>query len=211
MKKSIAPQSKAVPVKDVAAKVSRETQNESVTPRKAISTLGDSFSDRNRWMYDIQHRLENELDALKDDLRSYDPKISEIAAREAVEILAWMLPPNAPLTADEKINKVLRAISDEKTSGEEKVAISRRVMRSTGRPRGRPRTETAQHAISALTLHFSTSLSWREIALKVKGCNHKRPNLERSCSPCGDAIRDAVGRLEKFLKVRATIQIFRVR
>ena len=78
MKKSIAPQSKAVPVKDVAAKVSRETQNESVTPRKAISTLGYFFSDLNRWMYDIQHRLENELDALKDDLRSYDPKISEI-------------------------------------------------------------------------------------------------------------------------------------
>jgi hypothetical protein len=45
-----------------------------------------------------------------------------------------------------------------------------------------------------------TAMSWREIALIVKGCSHKRPNPERSCYPCGDAIRAAVGRLEQFLR-----------
>ncbi len=57
-----------------------------------------------------------------------------------------------------------------------------------------------QLAIRALSLHYATPLSWREIALAVKGCNHKRPNPERSCFSCGDAIRDAAGRLETFLK-----------
>ena len=36
--------------------------------------------------------------------------------------------------------------------------------------------------------------------LEGEGMQSETRNLERSCSPCGDAIRDAVGRLEKFLK-----------
>jgi hypothetical protein len=53
--------------------------------------------------------------------------------------------------------------------------------------------------MSILSLHYGTKLSWREIALTVKGCNHRRPNLERSCESCGDAIREAAGRLDTFI------------
>jgi hypothetical protein len=86
-------------------------------------------------------------------------------------------------------------------SEDERLAAMLRTGRSTGRRRGRPRNETSQHAIEAFTWYLATPLSWHEIAVKVKGCKHPRPNpKQRSCRPCGDAIRDAVGRPEKFLK-----------
>ena len=92
------------------------------------------------------------------------------------------------------------ALQDEDLSPADRRTAALRAGRSTGRPRGRPRDETSQQAIRALGLHLATSMSWREIALEIRGCNHDRPNPERSCEPCGEAIRNAATRLEALLK-----------
>jgi len=158
----------------------------------------------NRWVYDVEHRLRNELEALKESLRCEDERTRERATKEAREILGWLYRPPAPLSADEKLRKLHVATKDSNLSAEEQLTNVIRVLRSTGRPRGRPHTETAQHAIRAFSIHLATPLSWREISLKLKGpCGHVKNNpnpKERNCPHCGDAIRDAVGRLEKFLR-----------
>jgi hypothetical protein len=152
-----------------------------------------------RWLYSIQHTLQNHLESLRDDLASDDEQVRKRARDEAWEILDWLYPPPPPLSKAAQLQRVEAALKDQKLSDEDRLAAVRRAGRSTGRARGRPRTETAQHAIRALSLHYATPMSWREIALAVKGCKHKRPKLERSCYACGDAIRDAAGRLENFL------------
>ncbi len=154
----------------------------------------------NRWVYDLQGVLERHLDTLKDDLSSDDDRVRQQASNAASEILDWLHLPVPALSPDEQVQRALSALSDPMLSANQKLRAAQRAARSTGRPRGRPRTETAQHAIQALTLHFATPLSWREIALSVKGCNHKRPNPERSCEPCGEAIRNAATRLQSFLR-----------
>jgi hypothetical protein len=154
----------------------------------------------NNWVYDVRRVLERRLDSLRYDLDSDDEGVRDKARKQIPEIEAWLYPPAKPLPDEEKVRRTRDALGDGSLSPQERLAAARRVARSTGRPRGRPRTETAQHAIRALSLHLATPMSWREIALIVKGCNHKRPSSERSCRPCGDAIRDAVGRLEEFLR-----------
>jgi hypothetical protein len=152
-----------------------------------------------RWVYDTRRVLERHLEGLKDDLASDDDGIREKASEQAIQILDWLHPPLPPPSNAERLQGVQAVIADETLSATEKLAAVQRAGRSTGRRRGRPRTETAQLAIRALSLHYATPMSWREIALAVKGCKHKRPNPERSCHACGDAIRDAAGRLESFL------------
>jgi len=173
-----------------------------------MSSSIDSFIDK--WLYDIDHTLRIQLEALRDQLDSQDQHTREYAANQVREILDWLYQPPGPLPDDEKWRRTRDALHDESKSLKERLAAARRVARSTGRPRGRPRTDTAQHAIRALSLHLATDLSWRKIALIVKGCEHYpqgrkhyRPNpKELSCIACGDAIRDAVGRLEKFLRTK---------
>jgi hypothetical protein len=155
----------------------------------------------NRWLYDIQRVLEDRLETLKDDLRSDDEPIAERAANRASEILDWLYPPLPPLSQEEQLERISAAISNDKLPIEQKLAAVRRAGRSTRLRRGRPRDKTSQLAIRALSLHYATRLSWRKIALLVRGCNHsrKRPNPERSCIPCGQSIRRAAERLETFL------------
>jgi hypothetical protein len=158
----------------------------------------------NRWAYDIEGILRRALGALRDDLLSEDEDKAELAAKAAEEILDWLAPSQKRALSDEDKLRLIRDIDMARPAREQLSAIER-IKRSTGRRRGRPRSETSQHAIHALTLHLATPLSWREIALKVKGCNHhkNRPHPDqRSCPPCGDAIRDAVGRLETFLRTK---------
>jgi hypothetical protein len=154
----------------------------------------------NDWLYDMGRALKDRLDTLKDDLRSDDEHIQQQATQEATEILGWLYPPAKPLSQEQQLQRVAAALRNEALSPEDRLTAVKFAGRSTGRTVGRPRTETAQHAIRALTLFYATPLSWREIALDVKGCEHKRPNPERSCAKCGDAIREAAGRLENFLK-----------
>jgi hypothetical protein len=87
------------------------------------------------------------------------------------------------------------------------------------RKRGRPRTETVQIAIRALSMHRkgqglrevkkkghkrrlvpTEKMDWRTIAMKLIGCKHVGNTVTRSCVPCGDAIAQAVRRLERTLK-----------
>lgn len=154
----------------------------------------------NRWVYDVERILKRALQDAVDRLRSCDEKTAELAEQDIAEILDWLLPPPKPISKEAKLQKIKELCSDSTILTEKKTALIEKVLHSTGRPKGRPRTETAQHAIQAYSLHLATPLSWREIALKVIGCRHDRPNPERSCICCGDAIRDAVGRLENFLK-----------
>lgn len=159
----------------------------------------DRFIDH--WVYEIDGVLRRQLDSLKDDLRSEDQQVQKRAESEADEILNWLLHAPAPLTDAEQLHRVEQIIADERLSTSGRRTAAMRALRSTGRRRGRPRDETSQQAIRALTLHLATGKSWREIALEVRGCSHKRPHpTERSCAPCGDAIRDAAGRLDSFLK-----------
>jgi hypothetical protein len=154
----------------------------------------------NRCVYDVDRILRSALDALRDDLCSEDKDTAGRATKDATEILDWLYPATPAISVQERLKKAKDAINNQALSETEQLVALRRAARSTGRPRGRPRTETAQDAIRAFSMHLATPLSWREIALRVKGCNHKRPSpLQRSCPACGDAIRDAAGRLEKFL------------
>jgi hypothetical protein len=156
-----------------------------------------------RWVYDVERILRNALDVLSDDLSSEDVQTAELAAAGASEILDWLYPPPQPLSAQERLKRATNAINSTPLLESERIAALQRIARSSGCRRGRPRTETSQHAIRAFTLHLATPLSWREIALRVKGCNHKRRDPQRrSCVHCGDAIRDAAGRLEKFLRTK---------
>ncbi len=148
------------------------------------------------WAYNIERVLARQLDALQYDLDSSDEQLRERAEREIPEFRSWLDPP---------------------VKGK--------------RGRGRPRTR-ANDAIRALTLHVSTTKSWRQIAMEVYGCEHActkcgrrkgkpfeggrkigpccptcsgslirtKPDNERSCFACGDAVREAVGKLVKFLK-----------
>lgn len=154
----------------------------------------------NRWLFDVEHKLRNRLDALTDDMRSDDDATAEQAAEEASKILDWLYPTPHPLSNEQQLQRASAVIADDSLSPEQRLAAAKRALRSTRQGRGRPRDETSQLAIRALTLHYATRLSWREIALTVRGCNHKRPNPERSCSPCGESIRQAAIRLQKFLK-----------
>lgn len=139
--------------------------------------------------HDIEMVLKRRLENLKDDLRSDDLATSQAVCEEAGEILDWLSPPLPPLAADAKLQAARLVLEEKGLSTEERRAVALRALRSTGRPRGRPRSETSQHAIQALSLRSATAMSWREIALKLKGCNHTRPKPERSCVPCGEAIR----------------------
>ncbi len=152
------------------------------------------------WGANIRRVLERQLDSLHYDLDSDDEEARRKADHEIPLIRAWLFPPADPLTASEKERKVQAVANDPNLSTEERLVKIGRAARSTGRKRGRPKTDTARHAISALSLHLATHRSWREIALIVGECNHSRPNpSERSCTHCGDKIRDAVGHLETFL------------
>jgi hypothetical protein len=153
----------------------------------------------NRWLYDIQRVLENQLETLKDDLRSDDEATTERAADEVSKILDWLYLPSPPLSKEEQINRAAAAIANGTLSDEQRLAAVVQAGRSTHYRRGRPRNETSQLAIRALTLHYTTGLSWREIALAVRGCKHKRPSPERSCEACGESIRQAAIRLQRFL------------
>jgi hypothetical protein len=90
------------------------------------------------------------------------------------------------------------------------------------RKRGRPKTETIQNAIHALSLYrkgkstigvigkgkplteqrFGATgrMNWREIALKVIGCKHSGRTTTKSCISCGEAIERAVSRLKRTLE-----------
>jgi hypothetical protein len=154
----------------------------------------------NRWLYNIELILRDRLESLKDDLCSDDEATSARASNEAGEILDWLMPPSPPLSHSEQLQRIQAALQDEGLSPADRRTAALRAGRSTGRPRGRPRDETSQQAIRALGLHLATSMSWREIALEIRGCKHSRPNPERSCEPCGKAMQNAANRLESFLK-----------
>jgi hypothetical protein len=156
----------------------------------------------NGWVYNVDAYLRRNLDSLKDDLASDDEGVKKNADKQAENIFCWIAPPLPPLPASARIERAEAALSNESTTAEEKIAAAQRVMRSTGRSRGRPRDETSQYAVKALALHYATQLSWRQIALEIKGCNHSlhRPNVNLACEPCGEAVRAASQRLEKFLK-----------
>jgi hypothetical protein len=164
----------------------------------------------NRWLYDIESKLRGRLETLKDDLRSDDEDTRKLATEEADRILDWLYLPPKPLSEAEQLQRMEDALKDGKMSAKEKRAAVLRAGRSTGRAKGRPRDATSRLAVRALGLHLATGMSWPEIAMKLKGCDHKRPlppkqkprkrNPALSCEDCGDAIRVAVYRLRSFLK-----------
>lgn len=161
------------------------------------------------WLHDIQRWLMNCLDNLKDDLGSDDAAINARARTEAEQIMAWLFPPPPPLSAQERLRRAAAAAADPTLTEEQKQLAACRATRSTGRKRGRPRNETSQLAVRALTLFYAKGFqpgqshnhggTWREIARQIKPCNHEGRNEHRSCRACGDAVRDAAGRLEDFL------------
>jgi hypothetical protein len=163
-----------------------------------------------RWLYDIESKLRRRLETLKDDLRSDDEDTRKLATGEAGKILNWLYLPPKPLSKADQLQRMEDAFKDGKMSAKEKLTAALRAGRSTGRAKGRPRDETSRLAVRALGLHLATDMSWREIAMRLKGCSHERPlparqeprkrNPALSCGDCGEAMRVAVYRLRSFLK-----------
>jgi hypothetical protein len=160
-----------------------------------------------RWLFDVESKLRRHLETLKDDLLSDDEDIRKLATKEAGEILDWLYLPSKPLSKAEQLQRIEDVVKDDKMSSEEKLAAVLRAGLSTGRAKGRPR-ENSRLAIRALGLHM-VGMPWREIAMKLKGCDHERPlpprqkprkrDADLSCEDCGEAIRVAVYRLRNFL------------
>lgn len=147
------------------------------------------------WLSDIRHHLESALEGLKEELDSDDPVVSKRAEDDVAEILDWLNPALPPVSFEERAKRAEEAF---KVGGRE---AAEKALRSTGRPKKRPRTETPQLAIRALSLRRADeNMSWRKVALEVAGCVHKRPDPAIACDHCGEKIRNAVGRLETFLR-----------
>jgi hypothetical protein len=158
----------------------------------------EAFLDK--WAYDIEGLLRRRLGALIDDLCAEDERVRTPATKEALGILEWLLPPLPFLTEQARLLRIGELVDDLKLSSEERLESVRTVVRATARGRGRPRSDTAQDAVRAYSLHLMTPLTWCEIAKRLRTCEHFGSNADRSCDCCGDAIRDAVGQLEKFLR-----------
>lgn len=153
----------------------------------------------NRWVYDIEGILARALEDLRDHLESADPERAKMAKAEAHEILGWLHPLQQRITERTK-KKRIEEIFSAKLPPQEMAVLFRKIDRSTGRPRGRPRTSRT-NAIMAFSLHLQTRMSWREIALRVTGCEHAHPK-KLACKTCAEKVREAVGRLDKFLRAR---------
>ena len=151
-----------------------------------------------RWVYDIDGLLLRRLQSLVEDRHSGDAETRRRAAKQMEQLFEWRGPPLSYLTDRERLQRIGELSSEEKLSPAEKLAEIRSVLIAPRRRPGRPRTDGPE-AIQALTLHLKMPLTWCEIAKQVKGCEHPHSDKERSCPECGDAIRDAVGQLEKFL------------
>jgi len=161
------------------------------------------------WFFDVERFLRNRLDELKDDLRNGDQQVIDRAAEEAKLILRW-LPPSPGLSTQERLQSAWAVSQNQYLPDEAKKALISYYMNdSDRRPRGRPRDELSQLAIRALGIHMATGMSWRAMAMTLRGCTHERPkpvtqrprrrNARLACEDCGEALRIAVYRLRKFL------------
>jgi hypothetical protein len=167
----------------------------------ATRSQADSSDFVNRFAYNVRAILERKLDELKDDLRSDDQRTRKGAEKMSAELCEWLFGPGQPLTAEQRLQQATEAANDPNLTPAERLAAMRRASRSTGRTRGRPRNESSQHAIEALSLCLGSELTWREIAYRLKQCNHRgRTERRQSCDSCMDSIRKAAERLERFLR-----------
>ena len=91
----------------------------------------DAFVDR--WVYDIEHKLYSELEALRDDLYSDDEQTRQEATREVSEVLQWL--PRRPSVKGHSNTVVLRDNTPSKHEAK--------------RHRGRPRT-AAGYAVTRI-------------------------------------------------------------
>jgi hypothetical protein len=148
-----------------------------------------------QWGCDVRHRLEGELDSLKDQLRDGDEASQAAAADKAFEILSHV---RLPLT-DEEQNRLAESVIADETLPIEKRREVVGLLLNGKRRKGRPRTEVVQDAISALSMHLAGE-EWREIALKLRGCKHPTRTRTKSCHWCGEAVAQSVRRLERFLR-----------
>jgi hypothetical protein len=150
------------------------------------------------WLHDVERVLRRKLESSKEHLLSDDESEQDAAASLVSQILDWLYPPSNTPISDEHRLLLMQQVMGIADAAERNKAMLR-IARTTGRRKGRPRDESSQYAIRALTLRRSTNKSWREIALELRGCEHERPNPERSCPACGEKMRQAVMRLERFL------------
>lgn len=151
------------------------------------------------WASDIERTLWNRRDELMENLSSADEEAAKSAISEIEKIDNWLNPSPAPVAAEEKLRHIRAVLEDKSVPPEKRLEGIRRLSRSTGLPRGRPRDKTGQYAMRALTLSQATDKSWRQITLEVKGCPHRHPK-GLSCEKCKETIRNAVFRLQKFLR-----------
>ena len=133
------------------------------------------FADR--WAYDLERTLRSRLDALVDRLDCEDAQVRQQAEKEADDILSLLYGPVKSESREERQRSIEEALVKSGLPPARIRALARRESRFTGRAAGRPR-ELGPSAVRALTLRLTTTKSWREIALEVKGCSH-------ICSSCG--------------------------
>lgn len=167
-----------------------EGQNEAMFGSNSRSVI--------EWLCDVERMLRHELDKAVDLVDSRNPAVRKAASQRAEQILQW-LEGDAPPKSDEyRISQVREIVNDVNLSLTQQVVALKRVLASSGKRRGRPRTENGC-AVTALSMHLA-GVDWRVIASQLRGCTHKGSTPIRSCPACRDSIRNISERLESFLQ-----------
>jgi plasmid stabilization system protein ParE len=151
------------------------------------------------WLYDIERILKSRQNELRENLPSADKEAAKRAMSEIEKIESWLKPSTESEAAKEKLQRIRAVLEDGSDSPEKRLQAIHDLSRSARKTRGRPRDKTGPYAIRALTLSLATDKSWRQIALEVKGCDDPHPE-GLSCEKCKEAVRNAVNRLQEFLR-----------
>jgi hypothetical protein len=122
----------------------------------------------NSFVYNIERRMMDVLDGLKDDLCAEDESFRRGAHHRALEYCDWLFGPPTPASKEERQSAIEKALLGTGIPAAQARSIAKQGSKVTGRTSGAPRT-TGRQAIRALTLHLTTSKSYREIALTIKG------------------------------------------
>jgi hypothetical protein len=152
----------------------------------------EAFCDK--YIYDIKSRLQGALEGLRDDLESEDEEVRREAAQEVSEILEWLFLSASrkgrgrPRTAAQyAVPALVLHLTTPKSWRQ--IALELRGCKhfcpACGRRRGKP---------------LEGGFSAQKRCAKCGLVKRTKPEPEHSCFACGDAIRDSVGHLAKFLR-----------
>lgn len=165
--------------------------------QKSLSNFDKFIYDN---LYDIANVLRKHRSGVLDDLQyTTDEDERRNILTEVAKIDGWLTPLDKRDACEQALAKIRIVLEDRNISPENAWKRVQRLATSSGARVGRPRNGVGLHAIRALTIKRSTNKPWSEIALELRGCKHRHPP-GRSCDRCKEALRNAVSRLQQFLR-----------